>query len=335
MAKIWVKTGGRLHLGQLDLNGSLGRLYGGLGIAIDQPQLEITAEKCESISIVCHDNETKRVHRITSEYLSYYGLPGIKVELVQSLPSHSGLGSGTCLALALGFAVTRVYGLQPTLIELASVTDREGSRSGLGVAAFERGGFLVDGGRAIDFSRGVSRCQVPPLLFRFPFPEDWSIILAMPDGNRVFGQAEECSFRSLPCMDGEMSGAICRTLLMKLLPALVEKNLESFGAAVSSIQEYVGTYFSPAQGGVYASGECFRIAELLRSRGAVGVGQSSWGPVIYGFVRKESHRELLANVRDHTGDHVRVWATSGRNQGASWGWQRARELSIKSTVTGT
>jgi beta-ribofuranosylaminobenzene 5'-phosphate synthase len=321
LEKLWVRSGGRLHLGQLDLSGSLGRLYGGLGIAIDQPKLEVTAEISESLSVVCQHGDEKRLSNIAREYLKHYGLPGVKIELVQPLPSHSGLGSGTSLSLALGFAITMVYGLHPSINELAVITDREGSRSGIGVAAFEQGGVLVDGGKRVDCPIDDHKLQVPPLLVRIPFPEDWAIILALPSSKRMFGRKEEKAFQSLSPMDQEVSGTVCRLLLMKLLPAVIEKNLESFGQAVEAIQGCVGSYFKPVQGGLFASAEASRIAEYMRSEGAVGVGQSSWGPTIYGFARKENHSDLLERVRKYVGEHGRVWETSGRNHGASWGLQ--------------
>ncbi len=322
MDKFWVKTGARLHLGQLDLNGSLGRIYGGLGLAIEEPLLEITAERKNTLSFENSAIEEKRLEKIANKYLEYYSLPGVKIKLIQSLPSHSGLGSGTQLSLALGFAITRVYGLQPSLTELAMITDRESSRSGIGVAAFEHGGFLIDGGKAIGESRLADSVEVPPILARIPFPEDWVIILALPyKEDKIFGSKEESAFASLPPMPGAMSGDICRLLLMKLLPSLIEKDLKSFGQAVTDIQKHVGDYFTPVQGGQYASSQGFQIAEFLLSQGATGVGQSSWGPTIYGFIRKENQVELLEKSRRFMGDQGQVWTTSGRNQGASFGWR--------------
>jgi beta-RFAP synthase len=321
LERVWIRTGGRLHLGQLDLNGSLGRLYGGLGVAIAEPQFEVTAEKSESLSLHCPDCETERVWAIAIQYLKHYGFPGAKIELLDPLPSHSGLGSGTSLALALGFAITRVYGAQPSLTELAGITEREGSRSGIGVAAFEQGGFLIDGGRPGCDGAPRQRPSVPPLLLRVPFPEDWAILLAMPRSGKTFGAQEEHAFRSLPPMDAEVSGAICRLVLMKLLPGLVERDLQSFGQAVTGIQEYVGGYFAPVQGGPYASARAASIAEYMLSQGVVGVGQSSWGPTVYGFIQTGQQAELLEKLRNQVGDDGLVWATSGRNQGASWGWR--------------
>ena len=42
--KVYVKTPARLHLGLIDLNGDLGRLFGGIGVAIDYPNVTLKTE---------------------------------------------------------------------------------------------------------------------------------------------------------------------------------------------------------------------------------------------------------------------------------------------------
>ncbi|NLI91653.1 MAG: hypothetical protein GX434_05440 [Peptococcaceae bacterium] len=322
MKKLWVKAGARLHLGQLDLNGSLGRIYGGFGLAIDQPQLEITAERGDTLSIKCLDKEEKRIERISRQYLKYYSLPGVKINVIKALPSHSGLGSGTQLSLALGFVISRVYGLQPSLDELAGITDRESSRSGIGVAAFKRGGFLVDGGKPVNQGETENIFKIPPILARIPFPKEWAIIVALPQSEeKIFGSKEDDAFQSLKPMKEEVSASICRLLHMKLLPSLKEKDLKGFGQAVTAIQQYVGQYFEPVQGGQYSSVQSSKIAEFLLSQGAEGVGQSSWGPALYAFTKQERKIDLLEKTRKFLDDEILVWGASGRNHGASWGWK--------------
>ena len=44
MMKVYVKTPARLHLGLIDLNGDLGRLFGGLGVAINCPNFVLEAK---------------------------------------------------------------------------------------------------------------------------------------------------------------------------------------------------------------------------------------------------------------------------------------------------
>jgi len=325
LENFWVRTGARLHFGQLDLNGSLGRIYGGIGLAIDEPYLEIIVEKSEELSLISSDKDNKRVEKIARKYLEFYELPGVKIKVIQALPSHSGLGSGTQLSLALGFAITQVYGLQPPLAELACVTDREGSRSGIGVAAFENGGFIVDGGKQKEIVDIGNDCkfQIPPLLARFPFPEEWAIILALPyNTEKMFGSKEDRTFKSLPLMDEQISGKICRHLLMKLLPSLIEKDLGSFGQAISEIQKQLGNYFATVQGGIFASELGYGLAEHMLAQGAVGIGQSSWGPTVYGFTTQDKKTQLLESTRKLLGDYGRVWSARGINHGADWGWNK-------------
>src|SRR6266487_2969698 len=89
-------------------------------------------------------------------------------------------------------------------------------------------------------------------------------------------------------------------VLMQLLPSLAEADLMGFGAALGEVQRITGGWFAPAQGGVFAPGETRDLVERLREWGAVGVGQSSWGPAVYGIV----------------GDATVARALAGRVQGA-------------------
>ncbi|HML35270.1 beta-ribofuranosylaminobenzene 5'-phosphate synthase family protein [Sporomusa sphaeroides] len=320
----WLSTGARLHLGQLDLNGSLGRMYGGIGLALDQPKLELEAWRSAGIEIEAPDAERKRIEKITLLYLQHYSLPGIAIRVTKTLPAHSGLGSGTQLALALGFAISRVYGLDVPLQELAGVTDRESSRSGLGVATFQQGGFVVDGGKPLNAGCGTgeSLYYIPPLVARLAFPQDWRIMLVLPcSPERVSGSMEENKFKALSPMDEEISGRIARLVLMQLLPALAEQNLPAFGHAVTGIQEYLGDYFTPVQGGRFATDEGAWMAKYLLSRDVAGVGQSSWGPTVYAFVHKTEAAALSEAVKQLVDDRTRIWLASGINHGASWGWR--------------
>jgi predicted sugar kinase len=89
---------------------------------------------------------------------------------------------------------------------------------------------------------------------------------------------------------------------MQLLPALAEADLMGFGTALGEVQRITGGWFAPAQGGVFAPGATRDLAERLREWGAVGVGQSSWGPAVYGIVGDAAAaRALAGRVRDALG----------------------------------
>ncbi len=100
----------------------------------------------------------------------------MRVVVTKAIPEHAGLGSGTQLALAVGCAFAKVFGLALAPRDIAGILDR-GGRSGIGIGAFERGGFLVDGGR------GAGDAP-PPITSRIEFPEDWRVVLILHPGAR-------------------------------------------------------------------------------------------------------------------------------------------------------
>ena len=77
---------------------------------------------------------------------------------------------------------------------------------------------------------------------------------------------------------------------MGVMPALVERDFAAFGAAVTAIQTLVGDHFAPAQGGVFTSKRVEALARRLVEAGAVGIGQSSWGPTGFAFAPSEERR---------------------------------------------
>jgi beta-ribofuranosylaminobenzene 5'-phosphate synthase len=49
--KVYVKTPARLHLGLIDLNGDIGRIYGGLGVALDHPNVILETQKSKPLTV--------------------------------------------------------------------------------------------------------------------------------------------------------------------------------------------------------------------------------------------------------------------------------------------
>ncbi len=78
--------------------------------------------------------------------------------------------------------------------------------------------------------------------------------------------------------------ALCRLILLGMLPALVERDCQVFGEALYEFNHRVGEAFAPAQGGVYAGPVVTGLVEWFRRQGVSGVGQSSWGPTVFAVV---------------------------------------------------
>jgi len=305
-----VSAPARLHLGFLDLNGSLGRRFGSIGLAVDQPQTRLQIQPAPHHS--AHGPESDRALHLLGRFA---GRPGnaYAVTMQEAIPAHAGLGSGTQLALAIGAAVARLEDRPLTPYGLAQLGER-GARSGIGLAAFVDGGFLVDGGRG-------ARDEAPPLTLRTDFPDHWRVLLILdPRRAGVSGEAESQAFKALPIFPETAAAHICRLVLMKLVPGLKEFDLVSFGGALTEIQQIVGGHFAKAQGGSpWTSPSVGKLVKRMGEMGATGLGQSSWGPTGFAFVDDQEAAERLYHslVQEAKADGLEIVIARGRNAGAS------------------
>jgi beta-ribofuranosylaminobenzene 5'-phosphate synthase len=78
------------------------------------------------------------------------------------------------------------------------------------------------------------------------------------------------------------------------MPGLLTGDIEEFGLALTEIQREIGSTFAPQQGGVYHP-RAAPLVEELQALGVGAVGQSSWGPTVYGIVDGPG---LAADVAD-------------------------------------
>lgn len=302
----------RLHLGFVDLNGSLGRRYGSIGLAVDAPKTEVRLSRAEATS--AHGAEQTRVLNVLETCRAALGLSGhYRIEVLSAIPAHAGLGSGTQLALAIGLALMRLEGLSLSPQQIGDLAGR-GVRSAIGMAAFEGGGFIVDGGRgAID--------RPPPVLVQMPFPDDWRVMLAFdPSAQGAHGDRETRAFAQLPPFPEALADRLCRLVLMQLLPALKEADIATFGAALTQIQAIVGSHFAAAQGGSpWTSPAVGALLKQAAQQGATGIGQTSWGPTGFAFVPTADVADRLYHslVEDAKAKGLEITIARGRNRGAA------------------
>ncbi len=311
MRAITVSAPARLHLGFVDLNGSLGRKYGSLGLSVEEPATVLTVREDKQFRAA--GPEADRAEKALRRFANLYaGGRTFSVEVAEAIPAHAGLGSGTQLALAIGAAVLELTGGKASAQSLGEVVER-GARSAIGITAFERGGFIVDGGR------GASG-HAPPTVVRLDFPRDWRTILVLdPRDVGVHGEKESAAFKALPEFPESLSGHLCRLTLMRLLPGIVEADIAAFGSALTEIQSIVGNHFSAAQGGAaWSNPEVGRIVQRLGEAGATGLGQSSWGPTGFAFVESEAaaHRLYSSLVEEAKAVRLDLKIVQGRNTGA-------------------
>ena len=310
-AAILVTVPARLHLGFLDLNGGLGRQFGGIGLAISNFKTSLVIRSARQTDVSGPENERVRQYLHTMERsLGHHDAHAVNV--LEAVPAHAGLGSGTQLALAVASGIRRLHNL-PLEMEKDALRLGRGTRSGIGIGLFHRGGLVVDGGRG-----GQSR--VAPIVSHLPFPEHWRIIVVLdPCRGGVHGHDEASAFTALVPMPEIDAAQICRLVLMKALPGLAEQDIVSFGDAIEQLQILLGNYFAAAQGGGrFTSPAVGSVLSALRAAGAHGIGQSSWGPTGFAFASSAKEAERLAQLatKHPAGKGLDIQVCSGLNRGA-------------------
>jgi beta-ribofuranosylaminobenzene 5'-phosphate synthase len=289
-------------------------------MGLDAPRLRVTARPASAVD--CRDDLTREHAERAVDLL---GVPGASVEVTSHLPRHRGLGSGTQLALAVLTAVARAHGRDPEVRERAPAFDR-GGRSGVGVATFERGGFVLDAGhpttRFTADPPAAGDWTVPATAARHDVPTDWRVLLVDPatDPGRS-GASEESGMRAaVERADAATGDRIAGVVLRRVLPAIAEGDVRAFGAGVAAIGRLNGAWYADQQGGVYRPPVGDVVAALGDAPAVYGAGQSSWGPTTYGLTdaaHADAAREAGQAALDAAGLDGRVRVVNPRNRGAS------------------
>ena len=320
-----VRTASRLHLGLLSLptdaerwpdrHGRLAlpaRRYGGVGLMIDTPGLLLRVEPAQEWSSEgpLADRALAFAQRLVTS-LDQGDPPPRRILLEFGAREHVGLGTGTQLGLAVARALAISWDVEMPVLQLARLVGR-GLRSALGVHGFERGGFLVEAGK-------TSGDELSPLVARVEWPAEWRIVVAVPTHNEgTHGDDERAAFARLHSSP-VTTDALCRLVLLGMLPALVARDLAGFGEAVFDFNARVGEMFAPEQGGAYASSSITELVEFFRRQDVRGVGQSSWGPAVFAFAGDEDRAaDLARRARDFLPAGADVWVARGVNHGATF-----------------
>ena len=300
--RLALRAPSRLHFGLLSWGDESPRRYGGVGLMVADPGLAIVATPAatwEASGPLA--GRALAIARRVAERLGARGIEAgpLHLHVESAPPEHVGLGVGTQLGMAVARLVAEQAGLvglaAPDLADLAG----RGLRSGIGLHGFARGGLIVDGGR-----RHGDLAPVAPLLAHLEFPTEWSVLVIVPPGAAgPHGDVEARAFATIPPPAAEVVARLCRLVLLDLLPAVAECDLPGFGAALGEIQARVGQGFAAAQGGTFARPDLEGLATFLGTLGLVGVGQSSWGPTLYGFADASDDRlrAIRSRVLDRTG----------------------------------
>ncbi|MBV8954813.1 MAG: hypothetical protein JO179_11790 [Solirubrobacterales bacterium] len=309
MTEIIVTAPARLHFGMLDPTGLGARRFGGFGVGVEPPRVVVVVSSRPGDGVIVCGSQAERATAFAARARAAFGLSGgVEVNVREAIPPHSGLGSGTKLGLAIARAMAALSGSAAEPEQLAEASGRA-ARSSVGCWTFAAPGLVVEAG----VRDGGS---VSPLVGRYPMPEQWRCVLALPLGvEGLSGHAEERFFRRLhdsPAAEPRVS----RLLLTALLPGLLRGDIEEFGAALTEIQREIGSMFAAQQGGAFHP-RAAPLVDALLALGVGAVGQSSWGPSVYGIVDSpERAAEVAGQLRIAAGAGTAVEVVDFDRRGA-------------------
>jgi len=302
-----IKTPSRLHFGIIDLSREFDRQYGAFGITLKNGY-EIDIEPIEDgIQVKGSEREKKIGKRVYQKLKEKFDIStGFRILVKESISDHVGLGSTTQFTLGTGYGMIKEIGEDIPIIKLAQLLER-GRFSAIGTHGFEKGGFILEGGKA-------KENEISPLLKRTKVPENWRFLIVCPKKERGYDEKEERPIMEELTVDKKYPEKICHHILMGVLPSLEREDIASFGQHLTRIQELVGESFSDYQKGTYHP-VISDVVESLIDR-TYGGGQSSWGPTAYGLVREEDLDDLKAEVLEGKNEEAyRVWIGEPNNEG--------------------
>lgn len=281
-----IQTGRRLHFGLFtpipvpELN----LVFGGIGAMVREPGVIVSGERSEGWNLAgC---EIKRASEILLRLQSQVPeLKPVTVDVEYVAPAHQGWGSGTQLALALVDLCHRVNGITINLNDASRLTGR-GLRSGIGVTGYQQTGFYLDHGKRLNDDAALSSVE------HITMPEDWRIVLVEPaEGEGLHAAAERRAFGKIP------SVAIDKVLQLQSLALemaeLLQNNpdFDHFAKHLTRYNALAGELFRDVQGGCYSTPTNAERIRIMQAQGAVGVGQSSWGPGLFAFFANQKQAE--------------------------------------------
>ena len=308
---VFVEASARLHFGVLDLRGARGRWFGGLGASAARPTLLVSAAPADTLA--ADGEDAARAREFARLFLAHHSLRGgALVRVHRSLPAArrvSAPGRNWRLRSPARWPNSTAWRAMPARWRARS------AEPGAPRSAPGRSMTAVSSSRAA-VARTGDECG--PLMARVPIPATWRCVVAIPDGPPgISGAGEAEAFARLPAPPERDVERVAHIVLMALLPALADADLAGFGRALSEVQEITGRWFASVQGGTFAPGASADLVRRLSEWGASGVGQSSWGPAVYGIVEgDEASRALADRARDALGSSGSVFEGPFRSDGA-------------------
>lgn len=282
------------------------------------------------------------------------------VKLLSALPLHTGLGAGTQLAASVATGLELFARAQAAASELETHSSSDarrapvhgadgdgrwhsvanvqpalspqwlsrhasrGLRSAVGLVGFLRGGLIVDEGYTPAYVHdATSSHAVRPLAAHaLQIVAGWRVVLIAAQHRAQVSGAEEAE---LMAELGSLANPHRNDMLdlAQRLKSLATRH-ECFADFTDCLEQYMelgAQLFCRYQGGLYNGADVTEAVHRARSVGLRGVGQSSWGPTVFGFA--ESHLAAERSMEQLLGQRPdwSVRLSTPATHGAEFRWQ--------------
>jgi beta-ribofuranosylaminobenzene 5'-phosphate synthase len=290
----------RLHMTLIDLGDATERKYGGAGVSLSQPVIQVIARPASRMLLSGMEQLDERgrldAQAAIGRLARHAAIRPCELSLETLPPQHVGLGTKTSIVLSLLVALSRASDVEMDTSTLQRLSGR-GGVSGIGIHGFFTGGYLVDAGHERAMSLGFApssareRFRVPPLITRLSVPSRWQFQLLLPPGHRIAGKAESQLFtQHTPITDDEVYQVLGH-VHHGMTPAFAELDLPLLRRTLTQLHS-LG--FKRRE----LAAQAESVRQLYRSVRAVescAVGMSSLGPLIY-TVSDQDDLESRASV---------------------------------------
>ena len=328
-----------MHFGLLELAEGQPNRYGGLGLMLESPRLRLRwrwQDDAPRAALAPTVEVERRIELAQSHALSVLSQHALlndfptagKIEVLECPPMHSGLGVGTQLATAVAQLTAlaieeRSRDHRPLhaaeAVDLARISGR-GKRSAIGLHGFLHGGLVRDLGYEHRLSIRENQRVRPVQTHSVPLPVDWMVVLCCScSSGDVHGPLED----QLIGRAATQANPQRERMLQLSDDALHAANSDDFHGFTNLLSEYMelaSRLFAHVQSGRYRDQHTARRVEQMQAAGLAGVGQSSWGPTVFGFApnveRAQAAADLLMKSLDSTA--YRIVIARPKSSGAQW-----------------
>jgi beta-ribofuranosylaminobenzene 5'-phosphate synthase len=241
--------------------------------------------------------------------------PGFSVEILESVPSHCGLGAKTSLLCGITAATAAVADAPRDWPSYRQLT-RRGGTSGIGANTAVHGGVILDAGhtelgpeRVIGPSRQRAGRPIPHVAARWELRK-WPFLLIIPsETSELHGRRESELFRASTPIPSSEAKDLSAIVLYDLIPALAAHNKSRTYNALQQLQ-HIG--FKRREWDAQPGPVC-ELRAAIMDAGADCVALSSMGPAMAVF--SPNIFETWENINDVR--NYRVGISSIRNVGIS------------------